>query len=302
MTAEAGSGDRMEFASEGGAGGQPSAAADCTAMWWALVRAAHIGPCLAVTAIATALAVAAGRGPGSAWVSAAVLAGQFSVGWGNDWLDAERDRAAGRADKPVVAGEIDESLLARAAALALTVCAALSLTSGARAAAVHLVAVALGWAYNLGLKRTPASVLPYAGAFALLPVFVALGLPGHPLPPAWLIGAAGLLGAAVHFPNALPDLAADAVTGVRGLPQRLGARRSLVAASVLLAAAGLAVVAGPTAPPGAAVLVAVGVGLAAAVGMVWTALRGRPRAAFRLSMGAAGAFTAAFVASGARLG
>jgi len=39
-------------------------------------------------------------------VTIAVLLGQLSIGWQNDWTDAERDRAAGRADKPISAGEI----------------------------------------------------------------------------------------------------------------------------------------------------------------------------------------------------
>jgi len=39
---------------------------------------------VAVTVIATALAVAVGRGWGSVWVALAVLTGQLSVGWSND--------------------------------------------------------------------------------------------------------------------------------------------------------------------------------------------------------------------------
>ena len=39
-------------------------------------------------------------------VAAAVLAGQLSVGWLNDYLDADRDRAVRRADKPVVTGAL----------------------------------------------------------------------------------------------------------------------------------------------------------------------------------------------------
>ena len=44
--------------------------------------------------------------PRIALVVAAVLAGQLSIGWLNDVLDAERDRTAGRADKPVAAGAV----------------------------------------------------------------------------------------------------------------------------------------------------------------------------------------------------
>ena len=49
--------------------------------------------------------------------------------------------------------------------------------AGWRAALAHLVAVGCAWAYDLGLKSTVVSALTYAAAFALLPVFVTLGLP-----------------------------------------------------------------------------------------------------------------------------
>ena len=42
--------------------------------------------------------------PGCVAVAVAVLAGQLSTGWSNDWFDAGRDTAVGRTDKPIVAG------------------------------------------------------------------------------------------------------------------------------------------------------------------------------------------------------
>src|SRR6202789_4337288 len=73
----------------------------------ALLRASHPEPTVMVTALAVALAIGTGRGGvGVLFVGAAVLAGQLSVGWHNDWLDAKRDSAAGRTDKPVAPGEI----------------------------------------------------------------------------------------------------------------------------------------------------------------------------------------------------
>jgi len=57
----------------------------------ALVRASHPEPTVMVTALAMALAIGTGRsGIGVLAVGAAVLAGQLSVGWHNDWLDAAR--------------------------------------------------------------------------------------------------------------------------------------------------------------------------------------------------------------------
>ncbi|MCU1592134.1 MAG: hypothetical protein JWP11_3390, partial [Frankiales bacterium] len=72
----------------------------------ALVQACHPEPSLAVTSITTALAVSAGRGAGSAWVAAALLSGQLSIGWSNDWIDTERDRTTARPDKPAARGDV----------------------------------------------------------------------------------------------------------------------------------------------------------------------------------------------------
>lgn len=262
-----------------------------------LLRASHAGPTVAVTLFATLMAVGTGRGFGSLWVGAAVLAGQLSVGWGNDWLDRERDRAAGRTDKPLVAGTVADATVLAAALGAVAACVPLSLASGLRAGAVHLLAVGVAWTYDLGLKATPASVVPFAVSFALLPAFVTLGPPLYAPPPAWVVTAGALLGAGAHFTNALPDLDTDAAVGVRGLPHRLGARRSTLIAALLQAAAGLAVATGarPLPPLTLAALLAVGLLVA---GVVAAGLTDRGRLAFRLTMATAGALVVAFVSAG----
>ena len=98
-----------------------------------------------VTALAVALAVSTGRGgAGVLFVGAAVLAGQLSVGWHNDWLDAPRDSAAGRPDKTSRDGDISRRTVARCALTALAAAVPLSFASGWRAALAHLLAVAAG--------------------------------------------------------------------------------------------------------------------------------------------------------------
>lgn len=214
-----------------------------------LLAACHPLPAAAVTLVTAALAAAAGRGlTGGAAAVGAVAAGQLSVGWSNDRADLRRDRTVGRRDKPLVAGSVRPAAVSGAAALALLVCVPLSLAGGLLAGTVHLAAVAAAWGYNLWLKSTVVSWLPYALAFGLLPAFVTLGLPGAPWPPPWLTAAAGLLGAGAHFANVLPDIADDLSTGVAGLPQRLGARRSAALAALLVLGSAVALVAGPPGP------------------------------------------------------
>jgi 4-hydroxybenzoate polyprenyltransferase len=227
---------------------------------WAL--ATHLGPTVAVTTVATLLAVAAGvPGGRAALVGIAVLAGQASIGWSNDWLDADRDRAVARADKPVVQGAVSPDRLRWAALIAAALAVVLSLALGVVPGLLLLVLVASGWAYNAGLKRTVASGLPYVTGFGALPAGVVAAAPGSPAAPWWLITAGGALGAAAHLANVAPDLEDDLATGVRGLPHRLGARTSAVVAALLLGGASVVLVAGPEGPPS----VAGWIGLALAV-------------------------------------
>ncbi|WP_308268616.1 UbiA family prenyltransferase [Yinghuangia soli] len=256
-----------------------------------------------MTLFATAVAAAAGRGPaGSAGVGAAVLAGQLSIGWCNDAVDARRDAAVGRSDKPAATGEVPPSHVGKAAGGALAACVPLSLLGGPAAAAAHLTGVlAGGWAYDLGLKRTVWSPAAYAIGFGALPAFITLGLPGSPWPVWWATTGAALLGVGAHLVNVLPDLDADRATGVRGLPQRMGGRKvRLVAPFVLLGA--VAVVAlgppGPARPLDWAVL-----GSAAAATAAGVVRPGGEGSAvpFRTAIGVAGLAVALFVSRGGSL-
>lgn len=204
----------------------------------ALVAAAHPGPTLAVTTLTALLAGATGRPLGvGVLVTAAVLAGQLSIGWSNDLIDATRDARIGRSDKPVASGAVSERLVRQAITISLLACVALSLACGWRSGVTHLALVGAGWAYNLGLKSSLWSAVPYAVAFGALPAVVTLAGPDPRLPVPSLFVTGALLGVGAHLLNALPDLADDAATGVRGLPHRLGDRGSRVLGAAALAAA-----------------------------------------------------------------
>lgn len=265
-----------------------------------LARCCHPGAVLAVTVLTTALAVSAGHGVGR-WplIAAAVLSGQLSVGWSNDAYDATRDTAAGRRDKPVATGAIRTHTLWTAAGLALALCVPLSLACGLLAGTVHLVGVAGAWAYNLRLKSTPLSWLPYAVGFASLPGFVALSLPGGGWPAWWAVTAGALLGVAAHLADVLPDLRDDLAGGVRGLPQRLGTRRTRALLPFPLVAATVVLTLGPPGTPGTAAVV---VPLAAALALGGLALGGRwAKAPFVGAVAVAALAVALLVTSGASL-
>ncbi|WP_279366370.1 UbiA family prenyltransferase [Microbacterium testaceum] len=263
----------------------------------ALWGATHPGPTLVVTVLSLALGVAAGL---ETWrlavLVAAVFAGQVSVGLSNDAIDGARDAAVGRTDKPIAGGAVTpERALAVAVASAI-LAVVLSLPLGPGLVAAHAVALASAWAYNAGLKSTPVSIAPFVLSFGLFPSFATLSL-SPPMLAAWWASLAGAaLGAAVHLTNVVRDLDDDRRTGVRGLPHRLGARRSVVLAAVGIAAGALAVFFGTDATAlGVAFFVAV---LALAVGAaVLVFVRPPGRAVFQLTMLAALVLAAQLVAA-----
>lgn len=217
-----------------------------TGIVWPLARASHPLPTVAVTGLSAALAVTLRTPfPTLAILVAAVFSGQLSVGWLNDLVDRERDRASGRTDKPVALGQISVPLVRTATAAAAVVCLVASLALGLAAGAAHLLAVAGAWAYNLGLKRTIWSWLPYAVSFSLLPLAIWLASPAADLPPWWLLTGAALLGVGAHGANVLPDLADDRATGVSGLPHRMGPRTLRLGTAAVLLAALVVITAGP---------------------------------------------------------
>jgi protoheme IX farnesyltransferase len=256
----------------------------------ALIRASHPEPAVAVTLVATLLAWGVGHRPSAiAGVAAMVLASQLAVGWLNDRLDAARDAAVGRTDKPIATGALNRRSVAVAGLAASLATPALALTLNPVAAGCATIALGSALLYNWPLKATPLSPLPYAVSFGSLPAAVVLALPGSPAPPVWLVAAGALMGAGAHFANALPDLVDDLRTGVRGLPHRIGSTGSGLAAAGLLLAATIVLVLGPPGPPSWS-----GLAAAAAAAVVlplgWyasraTAARGaRPDGVFRAVM------------------
>ena len=268
-----------------------------------LVRACHPAPTVAVTGFATVLGVVAGNpAAGCVVLAAAVLCGQLSIGWSNDRIDAARDAVAQRPDKPVATGSLPAPALEIAIALAVAAVVPLSLLLGWRAGVTHLAAVGCGWAYNLRLKSSWWSWLPYAAAFGALPAIATLALPAARLPGAWAVAGAALLGVSAHLGNALPDLDDDRRTGVRGLPHRLGARGSLLLATGLSALATVVIVLGPNRPVGALGSAALSVaGLALLAGVRLASTRPVSRVSFYGVMAMAALNLALLLARGGRL-
>jgi 4-hydroxybenzoate polyprenyltransferase len=269
----------------------------------ALALSTHPGPALAVTAIAVILGSGIGLSPGPlALLGLAFLANQVSVGLSNDWLDADRDRAVGRTDKPVAQGRIGVAAVRTAAFVSAALAIALTAPLGWPATIAHAVFLVSAWSYNLGLKSTPISVLPYIVSFGLLPLVVTLARAEPALASPWAIVAGALLGVSAHFANVLPDLADDAATGVRGLPHRVGRRAAGLVIAAALAGASASIVLGPPGAAPAVLYVGLGLSVVLAIGCAMLVLSSPgSRAIFRLIILGALIDVVLLAVSGARL-
>ncbi|HEX6686751.1 MAG TPA: UbiA family prenyltransferase [Candidatus Limnocylindrales bacterium] len=255
-----------------------------------LLRACHPLPAAAVTMISGALALALGHAlPSAALAAATVGASQLSVGWANDAIDARRDQAVDRSDKPLVTHSHLVGTVKIAALIATLVTLAAAWAWGWPRGALIALALASAQLYNWPLKATAASIVPYFVSFAVLPAFLA---PGRA--PLWMIVAAALLGGGAHLVNAIPDFEQDRVTGVRGLPHRLGEKPSLYLASALLLGATALLVWGAR-PPAWASVAALALALSLPVLGRWAS----PRTTFRALLVVAALDVVLLIVSGA---
>jgi 4-hydroxybenzoate polyprenyltransferase len=208
-----------------------------------LRQASHFGPTLIVTAIAF------GFGTyywweGPAYVIAFTVAtGQLVVGWSNDLYDYKDDLAHNRTNKPLVSGLITKQYLQKwlRFMVAFSFIANLLGPLGIKGGLVYMLGVGCGVAYNFYFKFSALSPLPYAIAFAALPSSIAIskGI----TPPMWMLLGGAIFGMAAHFINVIKDMEQDNVSGIQGLPQRLGTKNSIITAATLIVVGVLAILA-----------------------------------------------------------
>ena len=204
---------------------------------YVFLRAAHFGPTLIVTTTTFLLALSQYSIIEALRFAIAIFAGQLVVGWSNDLIDAPLDIAARRTKKPIVGKEIDINQLRKSIVFALFAALLLSLISplGLIGTLIHFLGILSATLYNLKLKSTILSPLPYIVSFGALPW--AIYLPTGNQPPLWLFIDFMLIAVAFHFFNVLKDFQWDINQGVLGLPQRLGRKTSLIISILLVTTA-----------------------------------------------------------------
>jgi 4-hydroxybenzoate polyprenyltransferase len=205
-----------------------------------LLIASHLGPTVLVVTLSFCIAISQFSPTGAAFVAIAIFMGQLVVGWSNEVIDYPLDELARRVQKPLVSQDLNVDSLKNLIPVALIGALVLSLASplGLIGTSLHMLGILSATFYNIKLKSTILSPLPYAISFGALPwaIFLAAGR----TPPLWLYLGIVLFALSFHFLNVLKDLAWDIQQGILGLPQRIGKRKSIIV-SVVLALLGVVV-------------------------------------------------------------
>lgn len=202
-----------------------------------LLRAAHAKQAVVTALCMGGAAALAGRPAREASVVVlTVLVGQTILGWHNDIVDKERDRAHDTPGKPLAEGRLDTGTVWYAITVAALILVPLSITTGITAGCIYLASVCIGMLGNVVLRTGLLSWWSWAVSFGMLPAYLSYGgwggqAVGEP-PETAITVLAALLGVGVHFMRSVWGLVADHEDGWTYLPLRLGLK---LGASRLLA-------------------------------------------------------------------
>ncbi len=203
-------------------------------------RVIHPFPTGLNVAATAALAVIAVEGVPAAAdlarLTIAMFCVQAAIGASNDYWDRDLD-AITKPYKPIVRGLIEPKVALLLAAVLAIVAGALTATFGPLSFAVGACGLLAGLAYNVRLKRSVLSALPFMVALPALPFWVWVSLDRFSSELWWLVAFGPLIGLSVHLSNTAPDLEQDRQAGVRGLAHILGIERTLAIAWGSFAAA-----------------------------------------------------------------
>jgi len=163
-----------------------------------------------------------------------MMALQLGIGAVNDLVDAPRD-AGRKPGKPIPAGLVSHQMARLIALGAFGLGLLLAASAGQLVAGLAVVVIAIGLAYDLVLKGTAWSWLPFAVGIPVLPVFGWVGATGG-LAPMFgvLVPAAVAAGAALAIANSRVDVERDREAGASSVALALGEGTARVVEIALL--------------------------------------------------------------------
>jgi len=190
------------------------------------LRIIHPFPTLLNVAATAGLAFVAAHGSPDASDLARMMLVMFfaqsAIGVTNDLFDRDLDAYA-KPWKPLIAGAVRPATAIGLALGLIGAAAVVAVTLGAASFALAMLGMTCGLAYDVRLKRSLFSAVPFMIAIPTLPIWVWVTLGEWEAALWWLLPLGALIGLALHLANTLPDIDDDARHGVRGLAHRLGA-------------------------------------------------------------------------------
>ncbi|MGA7989384.1 MAG: UbiA family prenyltransferase [Candidatus Dormiibacterota bacterium] len=221
-------------------------------MWWderspggrlrSLIFLGHPGPSILVTVVFVAIAGLAERGVPDA-VRILQLAGtmlpiQLCIGVINDVVDLPADIVA-QPYKPLVRRVLPRSAAAWIGAILGAIGLGAAATINLATLGLGVAALGAGLSYDLGLRRTALSWVPWWGGMAVLPLMAYASAGSIPSRLLVLIPLAALVATGLHLANAMPDIESDRVAGVASFPVLIGSGTARWAGPAALGAAGV---------------------------------------------------------------
>jgi hypothetical protein len=205
-------------------------------VWWderrpggtirSLIFMGHPGPSVLVTVVLVAIAGLAGdRVPDATLILqlvGAMLPVQLCIGVINDVVDLPADTVA-KPHKPLVREVVNRQTATVAGVVLGAIGLGVAATINLGTLSLDTLALGAGLSYDLGLRRTPLSWVPWWGGMAVLPLEGYASVGSIPSRLLVLIPLSGLIAVGLHFANALPDIDGDRRAGRRSSP---GPRRS----------------------------------------------------------------------------
>lgn len=204
-------------------------------VWWdertpggrtrSLIFLGHPGPSVLVTVVFVALAGLAERSMPDAvrilQLVATMLPIQLCIGVINDVVDLPADTVA-QPYKPLVRGVLRRSTAAWIGVILGAIGLAAAATINLGTLGLGAAALGAGLSYDLGLRRTVLSWVPWWGGMAVLPLASYASAGAIPARLLVLIPLAALIAIGLHVANALPDIDTDRTAGARSFPVLIG--------------------------------------------------------------------------------
>ncbi|MDB5078466.1 MAG: hypothetical protein JWP00_390 [Chloroflexi bacterium] len=208
-----------------------------------ILRATHLFPNIMVAIATLVFGFLATGGQPDGWALArtwlVVMCGHAAIGLANDYVDRNRD-ALTQPDKPIPSGQISPDLAFGLVIVLLACQVALYFTLAPGAALLAFAATTSGLLYDLRLKDSYLSWVPYFISFSTYLLFLWAALGQFQPVLLWLYPPALLLTIGINLANALPDIETDrARHASRGLAHRLGTRKTRQAVWLLFSLAPL---------------------------------------------------------------